>query len=298
MKLSVNLSSITTRYSVDDGFRIFKDAGFDAIDFSLCDIINPTSPFYSEDWRHEAERIRSLADATELPINQTHTPFRFTRAQFDNEWDAVYRDIVKSLEISAILGAEIAVVHPIHYMIYHGHEEEIFERNMEFYRSLIPYCRDFGIKIGVENMWQKDARRGCIVADTCSSSREFVRYIDTLDSEYLVACLDVGHVGLPLTDEEAPDFIRALGHDRLKALHIHDNNYRDDQHLLPYMGKMNWTEIAKALGEIDYTGDFTYEVKGTFFETADDAFVPKGAQFMAEIGRHICGLTEAYRVKK
>ena len=298
MRLSINLASAMPRYDVEGAIALYKNAGFDAMDFSLCDIIYEESAFYKDGWRSEAQRVRAISDRIGLPVNQTHTPFRFTRAQFENNWDFVYEQTVKSLEISAILGASIAVVHPIHYMTYHGYEEEIFERNMAFYKSLIPYCRDYGIKIGVENMWQRDARRGCIIADTCSRSQEFIRYIDTLDSEYLVACLDVGHVGLPLTDEEAEDVIRALGHDRLKALHVHDNNYKDDQHLLPFMGKMNWSEITKALGQIDYTGDFTYEVKGTFVDIADAAFAPVGAEFMAKIGKHLCSLVEQNRVKQ
>ena len=297
MKLSINVGNIVPKFGVEASIELYKKAGFDAMDFSLCDMQNPTSPFYSDGWRAEAERVRALADKAGLPVNQTHAPFRYTKAQFE-EWEFFYDQTVRSLEISAILGAKIAVVHPIHYMTYHGYEDEIFERNMSFYRSLIPYCREFGIKVGVENMWQRDARRGCIVADTCSCSEEFIKYIDTLDSEYMVACLDVGHVGLPLTDEEADDVIRALGHDRLKALHIHDNNYKDDQHFLPFMGKMNWPAITKALGEIDYTGDFTYEIVGTLVDTVDPTFAPHGAEFMVKTGRHLCDMVESSRIKK
>ena len=99
-------------------------------------------------------------------------------------------------------------------MVYKGHEEEIFQINMDFYRRLIPYCKEYGVKIAVENMWQRDKLRKCIVNDTCNTSAEFIRYVDNLDSEYVVACLDLGHVGLPLRDDEAQDMIRALGHDR------------------------------------------------------------------------------------
>ena len=295
MKLSINISAATARFSLEDSIQLFKNAGFDAMDFSLCEMVDKNSPFRAASYRQEAERVRALADKIGLPINQTHTPFQFTRAQFENEWDFFYDMTVRSLEISAILGAKVAVVHPIHYSIYHGHEEEFFIRNMEFYRSLIPYCRDFGIKVGVENMWQRDPRRGYIVADTCSRSEEFIRYIDTLDSEYMVACLDVGHVGLTPTDEEAEDVIRALGKDRLQALHIHDNDYKDDLHALPYAGKMNWLNLARALGEIGYGGDFTYEVLDTPLNTADAAFAPKAAAYMAEIGRHLCNLASACR---
>ena len=119
--------------------------------------------------------------------------------------------------------------------------------------------------------------------------------MDTLDSEYMVACLDLGHVGLSFQYDEAQDLIRALGHDRLQALHVHDNNYREDQHYLPFQGKMNWAEITRALGEINYTGDFTYEVNKYFLESVPDSFVQTAANYMGDVGRYLIGEIERNR---
>ena len=209
--------------------------------------------------------------------------------------DVIVPRIIRCLEISSILGADISVVHPLHHWEYHGHEEEIFNANMEYYRGLIPYCKEYNIKVGVENMWRRDPLRKYISLDTCGTIEEFIRYIDTLDNEYMVACLDVGHVALPMMDERADDFVRALGHDRLKALHIHDNDFIGDQHLLPFLGKMDWGSITKALGEIDYTGDFTYEVGGGFLNTVEDGFVQTAANYMGDVGKFLVGQIDANR---
>ena len=296
MELSVNVSNLFWRYEFPKAAELYKNAGFTAVDYSLGEMVADDSVFNSGRWREEAERIRATADALGLKINQTHAPFTF-RGWKD---DAVYRDVIyprlcRSVEISGILGAKVAVMHPLHHFVYHGHEEEIFEANMVFYRSLLPICREYGIKIGIENMYQVDDRRRHIVFDTCAAKEEFVRYIDTLDSEYMVACLDVGHVGLPLQDDEAQDFVRALGHDRLQALHVHDNDYRGDNHDLPYLGKLNWSEITRALGEIDYMGDLTYEINAGLIATADDAFVPIGLRYMADVGKHLIEQIHAAR---
>lgn len=88
----------------------------------------------------------------------------------------------------------MVVVHPLHHMPYKGHEEEIFQLNMDYYRKLIPFAQKYGVKIGVENMWQRDPLRKCITADTCSDVNEFIRYIDTLDSEQITGCLDLGRL--------------------------------------------------------------------------------------------------------
>ena len=89
--------------------------------------------------------------------------------------------------------------------------------------------------------------------------------------------------------------IRILGYDRLGALHVHDNDYTRDQHMLPYMGKLNWAEITKALGEIDYKGDFTYEVNGQFIFDVDEGFIPVGAKIMADVGKYLVSMVEKNR---
>ena len=302
MKISMNISVLFAKYTKDEKIKcmqICKDAGFDAVDFSLTEMIDDASEFNRDDYREVALAYRKAADEIGIRINQTHTPYSFKNWADKEHYDnVIYPRIVRSLEISSILGADIAVVHPLHYLEYHGREEEIFEMNMDFYKGLIPYCREFGIRCGVENMWRRDPLRRYITHDTCSTKEEFVRYIDTLDDATMIACLDVGHVGLPLQDDAAHDFVRALGGKRLHSLHIHDNDFQGDQHRLPYSGKMDWTELAKALGEIDYDGDFTYEVGGALIATVDEAFLPIVMKYSYDVAKHIADMIDANRPQK
>ena len=261
MKLAMNVGGLMDCFSQEDVCAMVCAAGFESADYSLEPMKEPEHIFAGSDYLTVAENIRKTMEGCGLPVSQTHAPFSFTKfADPDVYRDYIYPRIVRSVEISAALGAKTIIVHPLHHMLYSGHEEEIFQLNMEYYRSLIPVAKSSGIKIAVENMFQRDPRRGVITHDTCSTIPEFLRYIDTLDSEWITACLDVGHVGLPLQKDEPWDFIRALGHERLGALHVHDNSYKNDEHVMPYSGKIDWREVTKALGEIDYAGDFTYEV--------------------------------------
>ena len=286
MELTMNFGPMEG-FGLEEGLKLCKQGGFDAIDYGLGCMVKDDCVYNTDSYREAAEELRKTIEANGLHVNQTHTPFTFKTWKDEQSYqDYIYPCILRSIEISAILGAKIAVVHPLHHFVYHGHEEEIFEKNMEFYRSLIPYCREWNIKVGIENMWQVDPRRKHIVFDTCGRKEEFVRYIDTLDSEYMVATLDIGHVGLPLQDDEPWDFVRALGHDRLKSLHVHDNDYRGDGHQLPFLGKIDWMEVTKALGEIDYDGDFTYEV-GFLGNGAMEAYRPMAAKYMADVGRFL-----------
>lgn len=299
MKLSVNVETLLPKYGLARGIDIYTAAGFEVIDYPLCEMAKDDSPFNGPAYRTVAEEVRRVAGAKGTSINQTHTPFQFGKLFADPVAleEIIVPRTVRSLEISAILGAKVAVVHPLHYKIYAGHEEEIFEENMKFYRRLLPYCKEYGVQLGVENMFQSDPRRKCLAADVCSTSAEFVRYIDTLDSPFAVACVDVGHVGLPAGGEEAQDVIRALGHDRLKALHMHDNDYRTDLHLPPFFGQMNWKEIAAALGEIDYDGDFTLELSSKRMMSYEEDVLPLIARFAADASRHIMQNVEKNRKK-
>ncbi len=296
MELSINIANLMKRYDLERCLEIYKQAGFTSVDYSLEDLVKNDAMLNGEDYRDLSAEIRKKVESAGMTINQTHAPFTFSHWDDEEHYRTViFPRLVRSLEISGIFGAKVSVIHPLHHRVYHGHEEELFQLNMEFYRSLIPYCREYGVCVGVENMWQRDPLRKYVALDTCNTKEEFVRYIDTLNSEYMVACLDVGHVGLPMQDDEAQDFIRALGHDRLKALHIHDNDYIGDLHWLPYLGKMNWSEITKALGEINYSGDFTYEVSGSFLNTMDDEFVQIGANYMGDVGKHLVSEIERNR---
>ena len=289
MRLALNIGYLTRTFPIEQAVKFAADAGFNAVDYSLMEMVHPEDRFNSPSWREIALEHGKMLQSAGVPVVQTHTPFRYTNFDDPVAYEQViYPAIVRSIEASALLGAKVAVVHPLHYFVYAGHEEEIFRRNMEFYRSLIPVCKEFDIKVGIENMFQRDARRGHIVSDTCSTIPEFCRYIDTLDSEYMVACLDVGHIGLPASHIESWDMIRALGHERLQALHVHDNDYRDDRHGVPFTGKIDWYEVTKALGEIDYTGDFTYECNiERFTGCMGSDLLPKSLRYMADVGWHL-----------
>ena len=289
----MNVSPKVGRYSYAEYLDLLAIGGFNSVDFMLNDLVFTDSEMYLANTREYSENIRSIARQKGFTIDQTHAPFQFKNWDDAEHFESfIFPQHVRALEMSAIMGAEVMVTHPLHYKTYLGNEEEMFRINMEFFRRLIPYCKEYGVKIGIENMFQRDQRRKCIVGDVCSTSAEMIRYIDTLDSEYMVACLDVGHVGLPARYDEAEDLIRAIGGDRLKALHVHDNDYQNDYHMLPYLGKMNWKEIAAALADVGYTGNFTYEINSSLVNNADESFSPIAIKFISDVGNHIIDMIE------
>ena len=121
-----------------------------------------------------------------------------------------------------------------------------------------------------------------LVPATLGYCEEHAKFVDEINSPYIVACLDTGHS--LICGEKPQDAVRCLGK-RLKALHIHDCNGHEDQHLLPYTMKGDWDEILTALADTEYSGDFTFEA--SFFYKYPEELYPDALKLMCKMGRYM-----------
>ena len=152
MELSINIGNLLSRYDLETSIDLAKQAGFTAMDYSLMDMVKDDAPFNGDNYLELAHAVRALADAKGFPVNQTHAPFSFgSKLWGDPEYyqNVILPRMIRSIEISGILGAKVIVIHPLHHITYHGNEETLFRMNMDYYRSLIPYAAKAGVKIGV-----------------------------------------------------------------------------------------------------------------------------------------------------
>lgn len=290
-RISMETAHVVSRMPDEQAIRTLAGAGFDCVDFSFGanDVSWRGADAPAYDPYEAARQIRVLADELGIVFNQSHTPFT-TNPQDEERFEIT----VKCIEISSILGVKQTVVHPLHYLTYKGNEARLKEENMTFFRRLLPYAERCGVRIATENMYQIDRNRGYIVHDVCASPEEFCDYIDEINSPYFVACLDIGHCAL--VGEDPAAMIRALGHDRLHALHVHDNDYLHDTHTIPGNGKINYAPILEALADIDYDGDYTLEA-GNFLDGFETEFIPQGVKFMAERARFQANILDRLRKK-
>ena len=285
MKISTQTSHVVSRLGMEAGIKLLCEAGYDALDLSLFEMSNDASPFNGDDYRTYTKWVRSLANDRGVTFNQAHAPFVFNWADREIYEKVAQPRVLRAVEIAALVGAHTIIVHPIHHQPYPGHEREMHTLNVEYYQAFIPVCRAYGIKVAVENMWQRDPIRKYIVDDVGSRGATLAALVDDLNAiaPCFTACLDVGHS--VLVGEETQNAIYALGAERLGALHVHDNNYREDQHTLPGLGRMNWPEITTALREIGYRGEFTYEADA-FLKGFTTDVLPIAVRFMVDIARH------------
>lgn len=279
MKLSTQTMILLANYSFRETVDILAEAGYDAIDFSFFD---PKT--YSDDLKSDYfTEFRKTAEDKGLFFNQAHAPFASSFAD-DEQTKLRFNEIVTSMERASILGVENIVVHPCQHLTYinPGAAERLFEINMDFYNRLKPYCESFGIKIAIENMWQYYGNSNKIMPSVCAEPAEHIKYIDSLNSEWFVACLDIGHAFL--VSENPAQIIRELGSKRLRALHVHDVDGIHDSHTLPYFGNINWDDVMSALAEIGYRGDLTFEADN-FIKNKPKELIPECEKFMVQTGR-------------
>ena len=286
MLLVSQTSHLTDLYDERTAIRMLAEAGFDGIDFSMFHLTHGDDhPLLSDHWRCEAQSLRAYADSLGIPFVQGHAPFSFRDRTPDGWKTHNFSRTVRTIEIAGVLGIKELVVHPMKFLPYRQNVQTLRGYNMEFYHHLIPHAQEAGVRICLENMWEKNPKRGNLITHSvCSHGEEAAAWVDELgDPDTIGYCLDLGHCGL--VELDAADEIRKLGH-RITALHVHDNDFLTDQHILPYHGNADWTAILSALREVGYKGPFTYEADN-FLKNTPAPLLPSALKLMVELGRYM-----------
>lgn len=276
MLFSTQTDYLAYYLGLDKAIEVLIDAGYPALDLSMFH----TDRLFVDGWEDQARRLRAYADERGVVFNQAHAPFG---GGYDNYVGKLIPMMPMAFKYASILGVKQMIVHPLQRGRYLGHEKELFDLNMDFYRSLIPLSEETGIRIALENMWQTHPVTHRVCDDVCADPHELAAYFDTLDDpKHFTVCLDIGHVAI--CGREPADAIRILGHDRLGALHVHDVDYVGDLHILPGTSRIHWNGVLRALADIDYNGEFTLEADN-FFAGFDREYWPTVARFMADTAR-------------
>jgi len=277
--ISTETGSFRNYYNNWETLKIIKDAGFDAYDFTMCgEPVCRDLFYYEDDYIERAGQLRKYADDMGLVCNQTHAPFPTAR-EGDEEYNRkLIKDVSRTIEISGILGAKICVVHPSCISL---------EKDVELYRKYVDVAKNSGVKIAIENMFTWDDKGNAAHA-VCSDENEFAAFFDLLNDDTFVACLDLGHAELYGLNTSDVKIIEKLGN-KIKALHIHDNDKKSDLHRAPFTMEIDFIEIFAALKKIGYDGDITFEAC-SYLEKLPKELFPSGVKFLFEIGRYLKSL--------
>ena len=139
------------------------------------------------------------------------------------------------------------------------------------YDSVSKAAKELGIKIAFENLKIKG----------------YLEYIiENIDNDNIGICYDSGHCHAHFKNE----FNWSLFKNKVFAIHLHDNDASDDQHLLPYDGTINWEEVISNLKEANYKGPITLEIcyRNEYLKMGIEEFYNKGH----EIGNRLAKMLD------
>ena len=302
-KIGIQSTGSIIQGDIEAGYRRIKEAGFDCVDFNFDEYLHCTMVYrgeinevldreMEEVWKDFAPHAKAAADCG-LTFEQMHAPFPLRQKGMDEVNAKMFRITENCMDICSRMGGRYLVVHPVT-LSYECSKKEEHDFNMEMYQSLIPLAKKYGIVICLENMFMD--QNAHLTEGVCSDFVEAAEWIDELNAtageELFGFCFDIGHANI--LGKNLYQSVMALG-DRLKILHIHDNDGVSDLHTMPFTFARGWNPVAtdwdgflRGLREINYKGVINFE---TFrcMESFPKELHPSVLRLLADMGKYFSG---------
>ncbi|MBP1043012.1 TIM barrel protein [Vagococcus sp. BWB3-3] len=262
MKIGINSWTLPTNLTIEETFKVAKEAGFETIELNMAeDVKHETivSELGLEDSPHvtlkmkadELQAIKQLADQYELPISSVATALHWKYPL--NSPDPTIREQGKEvarrmIDACQIFGGDTVLIVP-GIVTADNDYETCYRLAQEGLRELAPYAEAKGIVIGVENVWNK----------FLYSPLEMRQFIDEINHPFIKIYFDAGNVlqfGFP------HQWVSILG-ERIAKVHVKDfnttvGNITGFTNLLA--GDLDWPRLMSALKESGYDGPITAEL--------------------------------------
>lgn len=236
--------------------------------------------FHEENWE---TRIRELAVEMQkhnLKCVQTHLPYYDLRIDSGTADDASEEAIRRCIKATAALGAKWTAMHLRSAYDRNFSESKAFDDNCRYIEDYLTVAEKTGVGIALENLpvfpsvpqWHFFS----------SHYEDICRIADKYGGHNIGICWDFGHAHLTGLDQaQALEYIG----NRLKITHIHDNFNKDDNHIIPTIGTINWKEIMPSLKKIGYTGPLTLEINYKINPATESftAFSYKAAEYLESL---------------
>lgn len=147
------------------------------------------------------------------------------------------------IEMTARLGGDEVVMHLPDQPDDESGREAYWDRVRRTLDELEGPCSRLGVRLAIEN----------------SGGDNFptlLRVFELYGPGYIGLCYDAGHGNVA---GNGPDRLEAAA-GRLVAIHLHDNDGAGDQHILPFMGTVDWERLAGIIATSAYDRCPTLEV--------------------------------------
>lgn len=238
----------------EERYKKMKEHGYLGANYSMANTETLIYTCSEDDMKSMMLHEKELAHSAGVEIFQVHGPWRWPpRDSTIGEQQERMEKMKKSIRATALLGCHYWVIHPLSPW---GIDEKgteaakkTWDFNLCFMRELLETAKRFDITICLENL--------PFLNFSLATPSDILRFVKEIDDEYFKICLDTGHVAV-FENLEVNEAIRELGQE-IRVLHVHDNNRKGDQHMIPYFGRIDWSDFNPALKDIGFNGMLTME---------------------------------------
>jgi sugar phosphate isomerase/epimerase len=250
--------------------REISAAGFDAIElFALRTHVDYHNESAIANLQQDLADARLVLDSVHAPISESATGRRsgalLNLASPDgSRREHAVDEALHALHIARRLPFSVLVVHP---GVPRAQQQTPVDNNRDAARrsieTLATAAEPLGVTVAVE-----------LIPNALSKPESLVYFIeDVLEAGAASICLDMGHAHL---GGEVVDAIETVS-EHIAAVHAHDNRGREDEHLLPFEGTIDWPAALTTLQKVGYEAPIVLELasKGSTPETLARASVAR-----------------------
>lgn len=206
------------------------------------------------------EQLRQWLAETGLRLHSMHAPITevfgasgwsptYSNALSDNvQRSAAVQETEAALRVTQAIPYEVMVVHlgtPADRSRPGDNNRGAALKSVE---EIARLAEPAGVKIALE-----------VIPNGLSDAASLVSMIEhDVEARHVGICLDFGHAHI-LGD--VADAVETAA-EHLMATHVHDNNGRQDEHLVPYRGTIDWNLALITMQKIGYAGTYLLELAG------------------------------------
>jgi len=230
------------------------------LEYVVSNAINPEVFFSAEALDHvvweelsaQARVLHSAGLATTI-----HAPFLDLNP---GALDPSIREVTRKRFLQVFQAAEqlkprVIVFHPGYDELrYGGNRLDWLKNSIDFWREFIPYAKDLGCIIAMENIFEKES-------STLSG------LLEAIDDPSFRHCFDVGHWNM-FTTVSMEEWFAELG-PFIAECHVHDNHGQTDEHLPPGEGQIDFPLLFRLLDQ--YAPDVVCTVEAHTFQRLERA---------------------------
>ncbi len=290
LSTSTNILSFDWKHPYQVPFEqaviVAQAAGYHYLDANFCGLCRKgrsVAPLTEDGWEAHVADWQRLKASLGVEFKQAHAYFSIDGPVNEDETpggEFGEEMMRRSVLAAEALGVEWMVAHPV-CVLEDGQPspEASFRYNLAYFRRWHAFWRAHGVGMAIENMILNESH-----TNVWGDLDRLIALVDGLNAPDIGVCLDTGHAWL--SGYDPAEAARKIGA-RLRCTHIAENHgQQKDEHVAPFMGTIDWPGFVRALREIGYENDFSFEIQH-FTSCFPRAIQPTLVRFTYELGCYL-----------